>query len=143
MGRERYADGQGVARSASQYTHEEPTEGDASGRRARQNDGRPAPGERGTRSEPNRSFRSFVFCAQALLEGGEGADAVCVVDEQELNVHSLILCARSEVFKAQLYTLTMVPMERQKIMGVKGGTVKVRRPTRAAAISLPPKDGAG
>ena len=27
---------------------------------------------------------------------------MCVVDEQELNVHSLILCARSEVFKAQL-----------------------------------------
>ena len=27
---------------------------------------------------------------------------MCVVDEQELNVHSAILCARSEVFKAQL-----------------------------------------
>lgn len=29
-----------------------------------------------------------------------------------------------EVFKAQLYTLTQVPPERQKIMGVKGGPVK-------------------
>jgi len=29
-----------------------------------------------------------------------------------------------EIFKAQLYTLTQVPPERQKIMGVKGGTVK-------------------
>ena len=27
---------------------------------------------------------------------------MCVVEEQELNVHSVILCARSEVFKAQL-----------------------------------------
>ena len=27
---------------------------------------------------------------------------MCVVDEQELSVHSAILCARSEVFKAQL-----------------------------------------
>eukprot|EP00967_Tisochrysis_lutea_P010547 scaffold12068_cov32-Tisochrysis_lutea.AAC.1 len=31
-----------------------------------------------------------------------------------------------EVFKAQLYALTAVPPERQKIMGVKGGFVKVR-----------------
>jgi hypothetical protein len=29
-----------------------------------------------------------------------------------------------ELFKAQLYALTQVPPERQKIMGVKGGTVK-------------------
>jgi len=29
-----------------------------------------------------------------------------------------------EVFKAQLYTVSGVPMERQKIMGVKGGTLK-------------------
>lgn len=33
-----------------------------------------------------------------------------------------------EVFKAQLYALTSVPPERQKIMGVKGGFVKVRAP---------------
>ena len=32
-----------------------------------------------------------------------------------------------ELFKAQLYTLTQVPPERQKIMGVKGGAVKARR----------------
>jgi hypothetical protein len=31
-----------------------------------------------------------------------------------------------EVFKAQLYALTSVPPERQKIMGVKGGFIKVR-----------------
>ena len=30
-----------------------------------------------------------------------------------------------ELFKAQLYALTQVPPERQKIMGVKGGTLKV------------------
>ena len=41
-----------------------------------------------------------------------------------------------ELFKAQLYALTQVPPERQKIMGVKGGAVKARlapaaRPTRA------------
>ena len=29
-----------------------------------------------------------------------------------------------ELFKAQLYALTQVPPDRQKIMGVKGGTVK-------------------
>ena len=29
-----------------------------------------------------------------------------------------------ELFKAQLYALTQVPPERQKIMGVKGGPVK-------------------
>ena len=30
----------------------------------------------------------------ALLEGGEGSDVVCVVEGQELNVHSGILCGR-------------------------------------------------
>jgi ubiquitin carboxyl-terminal hydrolase 14 len=34
------------------------------------------------------------------------------------------LAAGVEVFKAQLFTLTLVPPERQKIMGVKGGAVK-------------------
>ena len=34
-----------------------------------------------------------------------------------------------ETFKAQLFALTSVPIERQKIMGVKGGTLKVRTPS--------------
>ena len=34
-----------------------------------------------------------------------------------------------ETFKAQLFALTSVPIERQKVMGVKGGTLKVRAPS--------------
>ena len=37
------------------------------------------------------------------------------------------------VFKTQLYTLTGVPPERQKIMGVKGAPLKARRGLSAAA----------
>ena len=40
-------------------------------------------------------------------------------EDVELDTNSPV-----EVFKAQLYTLTQVLPERQKIMGVKGGTVK-------------------
>lgn len=36
----------------------------------------------------------------------------------------LDLSAPVELFKAQLFALTQVPIERQKIMGVKGGAVK-------------------
>lgn len=51
------------------------------------------------------------------------------------------------VFKMQLFSLTGVPPERQKIMGVKGGLLKVRRPGRLgaggcadrAACGLPPR----
>jgi hypothetical protein len=42
-----------------------------------------------------------------------------------------------ELFKAQLYALTSVPPERQKIMGVKGGTVKARRACSPQRGSVP------
>ena len=43
-----------------------------------------------------------------------------------------------ETFKAQLFALTSVPIERQKIMGVKGGTMKVRGPPgRMLSLSSP------
>ena len=42
-----------------------------------------------------------------------------------------------ELFKAQLYTLTQVPPERQKIMGVKGGAVKARRPPACRPLHPP------
>ena len=39
---------------------------------------------------PNTMAAEFL----ALLEGGEGSDVVCVVEGQELNVHSQLLCGR-------------------------------------------------
>jgi len=44
--------------------------------------------------------------------------------KQKLENVEMDTAAPVELFKAQLYTLTQVPPERQKIMGVKGGPVK-------------------
>ena len=42
-----------------------------------------------------------------------------------------------ELLKAQLFALTSVPVDRQKIMGVKGGTVKARRACSPQRGSVP------
>ena len=44
----------------------------------------------------------------------------------------------AETFKAQLFALTSVPIERQKIMGVKGGTLKVCARAQARCPGWPP-----
>merc|ERR1719375_1450518 len=44
--------------------------------------------------------------------------------KQKFEGIDLDLCAPVELLKAQLFALTQVPPERQKIMGVKGGSLK-------------------